>query len=193
MQPIPEGEFVRIIYVGKMVSKDKDREFRGDTTTTALDDMIADIWKDASVFNKANFISGHLVWTKNYYFAQILEGSKEVIMSLLERNKRDPRVVIEKVYIRDLLTMNTGWGMSMAYSFQKTRMQHDFIDDPEVSLEHVFNLIKNTNQIKQERLLTLQQFYIHTINMFLMKYMSLEESTEHHGKDIAELSSSVFA
>jgi len=191
MQPIPEGEYVRIIYVGKMVLKENYRESKGDTTTATLDEIIADIWKCASVFNKANFIGGHLVWTKNYYVAQILEGSKEVVMSLLERIKKDPRVVVEKVYTRDLQTMHTGWDMSMGYSFQKTREQHDFIDNKDVSLEQVFNRIPNTHKITEEGSLTLPQFYMHTINMFVMKYMSLEESTEHHGKDIAELSSAV--
>jgi len=175
MQPIPEKEYVRIIYVGRMVLQDKDGESKEDTTTTTLADMIDDIWKTASVFNKANFIGGHLVWTEDGYVGQLLEGSKDVVFPLLERIKKDPRVVIDKLYSKDLLTMNAGWEMSMCYSFQKTRMELDFIDNADVSLDQVFDEIKNTHKIKHDRLLQLRQFYMHTINMFTMKYMSVVE------------------
>merc|ERR1719177_96865 len=79
--------------------------------------MISDIWKVARKFNSSNFISGHLAFTKSLYVVQLLEGLEDVVNPLMERIRRDPRVVIEKVFKKRLLTMNLGWEVSMCYSF----------------------------------------------------------------------------
>jgi len=173
-----EEEYIRIIYVGKMVSQDKDHE-SGDTTTTTLKDTMADIWKVSSVFNKANFIGGHLAWTEDSYVGQLLEGPKKVVLSLMEKIKKDPRVDIDKVFSRDVFTTNTGWEMSMCYSFEKTRLEVDIIDNPDISLELVFHEINNTQKIKEERLLTLPQFFQYSIELFTMKYVSLVDQQSY--------------
>jgi len=193
MQPIPEKDYVRVIYVGKMVFQDKDRESKEDTTTTALDDMIADIWKGARIFNSANFIGGHLAWTEDGYVGQLLEGSKEVVMPLMKRIKKDPRVIVHKVFSKDLLTMNAGWDVSMCYSFEKTRKELDFIDNAAVSLEIFFDKINNTHKIKQDRSLKLPQFYKHTINLFIMKYMSMVEQQSKKSRRLGKVSSARYS
>merc|ERR1719402_831469 len=62
--------------------------------------MISDIWQVARKFNSSNFISGHLSFTKSLYVVQLLEGLVDHVCPLMERIKKDPRVVIEKVFTR---------------------------------------------------------------------------------------------
>merc|ERR550534_698422 len=55
-----------------------------------------DIWKKSSVYNKANFISGHLACSKSLHVVQLLEGEEEAVEALMKKIRRDPRVEIEK-------------------------------------------------------------------------------------------------
>merc|ERR1719260_589294 len=106
LQPIPEKEYIRVLFVGKLQLPQLHvaGEVRENAKEEALRIMISDIWKVARKFNSSNFISGHLSFTKSLYVVQLLEGVEDVVDSLMERIKKYRRVVIEKVFSKRLLT-----------------------------------------------------------------------------------------
>merc|ERR1719320_2309378 len=148
--PIPEKEYIRVLYVGKLQlpqlhvageSMENEKE-------EALRIMINDIWKAARKFNISKFISGHLSFTKSLHVVQLLEGVEDVVGSLMERIKRDKRVIIEKVFTKRLLKMNLGWEVSMSYSFSLSPADFGLIKSPNLSMEQLFDNITITYETK---------------------------------------------
>jgi len=135
--PIAEKEYIRVLYVGKLQLPQLNvaGEWKENEKEEALRIMISDIWKAARKFNNSNFISGHLSFTKSLYVVQLLEGLEDVVGSLMERIKRDKRVLIEKVFTKRLLKMNLGWEVSMSYSFSLSPADLGFINNPNLSME----------------------------------------------------------
>ena len=76
LQPIPERNYLRVVYVGKIriVSKFGTKLEGKDAT---LEEVIDDIWEKASVFNRQSFISGHLSCASTHHVVQLLEGEKK--------------------------------------------------------------------------------------------------------------------
>merc|ERR1719221_1933018 len=101
-----------------------------------------DIWEKASVFNRTHFISGHLSCSKTLHVVQLLEGKQKVVLSLMERIRKDPRVVIYKEFIKEQLSMNVGWAISMCYSFEIASAQLELVQDQELTLEEMFDMMK---------------------------------------------------
>jgi len=172
LQPIPEKKYIRVVYCGKLrlVTKEGRTKFK----KQALEDMIEDIWKKASVFNRRNFISGHLSCSKTLHVVQLLEGKENVVLSLMERIRKDPRVVIYKEFIKEQLSMNVGWAISMCYSFELTSAQMELVQDKELTLEEMFDMMKNTYQVRQESL-NLPCFYKQIIETILLKFIFITE------------------
>merc|ERR1719283_650529 len=127
-QPIPEEGYIRVVYIGKLRLVTKSGKNLKDKPT--LKDIIDDIQKEASEFNRRNFISGHLYCCKTLHIAQLLEGKETVVLSLMERIRSDPRVVIYKEFIKKtLLHMHVGWALSMYYSFEITPAQLQLVEN----------------------------------------------------------------
>jgi len=177
MQPIPEKEYVRVLYVGKLQLPQLHvaPESRKSAKEEALRLMISDIWQVARKFNSSNFISGHLSFTKSLYVVQLLEGVEDVVNSLMERIRRDKRVIIEKVFTRRLLTMNLGWEVSMCYSFNVTPTDLGLIKNPHLSMEQLFDNITSTYEIKRLGV-KLPKFYRNTVDIILLKYISIHQA-----------------
>merc|ERR1719427_357560 len=163
LQPIPEKEYIRVLYVGKLqLPKIPDGvELSGNAKEEALKKMIGDIWQVARKFNNSNYISGHLAFTKSLYVVQMLEGLEDVVNGLMERIRRDSRVIIEKEFKKRLLTMNLGWEVSMCYSFNVTHADLGLIKNPNLSIEQFFENITSTYEIRRMRL-KLPKFYRNT-------------------------------
>jgi len=182
--PISETEHVRFIYVGKLkiVScetphvESKSDGYLGRNVYALMDD----IWMKSSVYNKTNFISGHLAWTESLHVAQLLEGRSEVVFSLMERIRRDPRVIIHKEFRKDMQVKNTGWDMSMCYWFDVPAKLPDYEEYRDFSIEELCDRIGNTFDVKRD-VWGLAKFYETNINTILMKYISLDqENTRAH-------------
>jgi len=177
LQPIPEKEYIRVLYIGKLqlpqvyVGADSSKSAKEE----ALRCMISDIWQVARKFNSSNFISGHLSFTKSLYAVQLLEGVEDVVTSLMERIRRDKRVIIEKVFTKRLLTMNLGWEVSMCYSFNVTPTDLSVIKNPNLSMEQLFDNITSTYEIKRLGV-KLPKFYRNTVDIILFKYISLHQA-----------------
>lgn len=174
LMPIPEKKYVRVAYFGKLQLLPKpilslDDEKLEETPT--LEEMLMDIWQQASQFNRKNFISGHLACSKSLHCVQLLEGRQETVMALMERIRRDPRVVILKEFKKELLSMNHGWGISMCYSFDITSAQLRMVQSDNVTLESMFDMIKNTYEVRKENV-KLQAFYKNINETMLLKFMS---------------------
>merc|ERR1719419_1712085 len=135
--------------------------------------MIGDVWQVARKFNSSNFISGHLSFTKSFHVIQLLEGLEDTVMSLLERIRKDFRVIIEKEFIRKIQTMNIGWEMSMCYSFNLTQEDLVMIQNHHLSLYQLFDSITNTYEIKRVGV-NLPKFYRSIVDIMLLKYISLD-------------------
>jgi len=178
MQPIAEKEYIRVLYLGKLQLRGKreDGKPSAGAKEIALKEMISDIWKVARKFNSSNFISGHLSFTKSLYVVQLLEGLVDHVSPLMERIKKDPRVVIEKVFTRKIQTMNVGWELSMSYSFNLTQEDMAMIKNPHLSLDELFENITNTYEVKRMGV-TLPKFYRNTVDIMLLKYISLDRQT----------------
>jgi len=177
LQPIPEKKYIRIVYVGKiqLVSKD-GRKSKKDPT---LEAVIEEIWKTASEFNRRNFISGHLSCANSLHVVQLLEGKEKVVLNLMKRIRKDPRVVIYKEFIKMQQSMQLGWAVSMCYSFDITPDQLSLVQDPDLTMEDMFEMMKNTYQVRQE-MLELPAFYKEMMETILLKFISItaEEKDE---------------
>merc|ERR1719317_1046395 len=139
-----------------------------------LEEIIWDIWQVASAFNRSNFISGHLSCAGTLHVVQMLEGKEKVVLSLMKRIRKDPRVIVEKEFIKRQLTMHLGWALSMCYSFEITSAQLKLVQDEDLSMEEMFDMIKNPYEVKEERL-NIPKFYKETIETILLKYISITE------------------
>jgi len=175
-KPIPEKDYIRVLYVGKLQLPQLHvaGESMENVKEEALRVMISDIWKVARKFNGSNFISGHLSFTKSLYVVQLLEGSEDVVGLLMERIKRDKRVIIEKVFTKRL-TMNLGWEVSMSYSFNLSPVDLGLIKNPNLSMEQLFDNITSTYEIKRLGV-KLSKFYRNTVDIILLKYISLHQA-----------------
>jgi len=177
LQPIAEKKYIRVLYIGRLrlVSKEGRKDgLTKESYTPTLEEMIDDIWKEASVFNRSNFISGHLSCAGTMHVVQVLEGKEKVVLSLMKRIRKDPRVIIEKEFIKRQLTMHLGWAISMCYSFEITSAQLSLVQDEDISMEEMFDMMKNTYEVREERL-NLPNFYKETIETILLKYISITE------------------
>merc|ERR1719419_1227666 len=175
LQPIPEKKYVRVVYMGKLRLVNKDgSEMQGATPT--LEEMIEDIWKGASVFNRSNFISGHLSCANTLHVVQLLEGKEKVVLALMKRIRKDPRVVIYKEFVKKQLSMHVGWAISMCYSFEITSAQLSLVQNTDLTMEEMFAMMKNTYQVRQESL-NLPSFYKEIIETILLKFISITESS----------------
>merc|ERR1719494_517186 len=114
--------------------------------------MIKEIWDKASEFNRKHFISGRLACAKTLHVVQLLEGEERIILSLMKRIRKDPRVVIEMEFKKKLLSMNMGWGVSTCYSFDITPAQLRVVKREDISLVKMFQMMKNTYQVRREKL-----------------------------------------
>jgi len=173
LMPIPEKRYTRIIYLGKLVLRYKacERNTKGAPT---LEEMIKEIWEEARIYNSKHFISGHLACTKSLHVVQLLEGEEKIVTSLMERIRRDPRVIIAKEFKKELMTMQVGWQLSMCYSFEITPTERQLIKNENISLEKMVDMIKNTYQVRQQNL-DIPTFYKHIIECILLKYISTIE------------------
>jgi len=172
LQPIPEKKYIRVLYLGKLRLVNKDGSSMNDVPT--LEEMIEDIWKGASVFNRSNFISGHLSCANTLHVVQLLEGKEKVVLGLMKRIRKDPRVVIYKEFVKKQLSMHVGWGISMCYSFEITSAQLRLVQDTDLTMEEMFDMMKNTYQVRQESL-NLPSFYKEIIETILLKFISITE------------------
>merc|ERR1719348_1998404 len=120
LPPLPEEEYLRIVYFGKLQIPPSGMGNDKNKSTKKLEDMISEIWKVASIFNSTHGISGHLSYTNGWDVAQLIEGKADEIISLMERIRKDPRVVIYKEFKKIIPTMDLGWNISMCYTFKLT-------------------------------------------------------------------------
>jgi len=178
LAPLPEEEYLRMVYVGKLQILPKMSDGGNKTTSSAkLKDMINEIWKVSSSWNSSHGISGHLAYTSELHVAQLIEGKADEVTSLIAKIRKDPRVSVYKVFQRKLQTMNPGWNISMCYSFQITTEQYRLIADNDVTPEQMFDSMKNTYEVRREGW-KLNEFYKTTVETFLLKYISMEEKAK---------------
>jgi len=178
--PVPEKEHVRIVYVGKLqldYSETPHAESKSDGYLSRnVHEMMDDIWKVSSVWNKDNFISGHLAWAESLHVAQLIEGRSEVILPLMERIRRDPRVIIHKEFREDVQVKNTEWDMSMCYWFDVAAQLTGFEEHPDSSIEELCDMIGDSFEVKRD-VWGLAKFYETNIDRILMKYVSLDQES----------------
>lgn len=176
MAPIPEEEYLRIVYVGKLeiLPETAGRDKINDVN---LEDMINEIWDVSKVWNRINCISGHLSYTRERYVSQLIEGKADMVNSLMEKIERDPRVKIRKAFRRKLQTMNHGWNIQMCYSFDLTNEQYRLVADEDITLEQMFDSMRNTYEIRREGW-KLSEFYKTIVDTFLLKYISIDENVK---------------
>jgi hypothetical protein len=172
LQPIPEKKYIRVVYVGKI--RLVGRDGRKSKDKLSLEAIIDDIWKRASVFNRENFISGHLSCAKTLHVVQLLEGKEKIVLNLMKRIRKDPRVIIHKEFIKMQLSMHLGWAISMCYSFDITSAQLSLVQDTDLTMEDMFEMMKNTYQVRQE-CLDLPSFYKEIIETILLKFISISD------------------
>ena len=65
----------------------------------------------------------------------------------------------------------------MCYSFEITSAQLSLVEDEDLSMEEMFDMMKNTYEVREERL-NLPNFYKETIETILLKYISITEGKE---------------
>jgi len=179
LAPLPEEEYLRILYIGKLqiLSSKMSNGSEEGISTTMIENVISDIWKVSSVWNSSHGISGYLGYTNGLHIAQLIEGKADEITSLMAKIRKDPRVVIYKEFRRTLNTMNPGWNISMCYSFELTSEQYQLIADEDITLEQMFNSMKNTYEIRREGW-NLNEFYKTIVDTFLLKYISIEDRVQ---------------
>jgi len=174
LQPIPETEYVRVLFVGKIklvinINGNTNKE----ECTPTVEEMMREIWKVAGKYKCENDFSGHLAFAKSLHFAQLLEGPEDVVSSLMERIRNDHRVLVYREFSKKLLTMNSGWKISRCNSFRVTQSELELIQNPNHTLENLFNMITDTYQIRRCGI-DLPEFYRKTVDIFLLKYISLD-------------------
>jgi len=178
LAPLPEEDYLRILYIGKLqISTKLGTGCEKVTNSTSIEDMINEIWEHSSEWNVKNGISGHLAYTNEFHISQLIEGKAEEIKSLMSKIRKDPRVVIQAEFQKKLDTMNPGWNVSKCYSFQITTDQYQLIADDDISLEQMFNSMKNTCVVRREGW-KLNEFYKTIVDTFLLKYISIADNAK---------------
>ena len=153
LPPLPEKEYLRIVYFGKLQIPPSSMGNDKNKTTKKLKDMMSEIWKVASIFNSTHGISGHLSNTNGCDVAQLIEGKADEIISLMERIRKDPRIVIYKEYKKKVLTVETmdlGWNFSMCDTFKLTSEQYMIVKDDNIPPEQMFNTIRSSYEAIRE-------------------------------------------
>lgn len=182
LQPIPEKKYIRCVYVGKVRLLPAGGKSSKAMTPT-LEQMIQDIWQNASVFNRQNFISGHLSCSTTLHVVQCLEGKEQVVLALLDRIKKDPRVVIHKVFLKTQQAMHMGWSLSMCYSFEISPAQLELVQKTELTLEEMFDMMKNTYEACEENL-NVQEFYKEIMETILLKFIAVTDGESSASKEL---------
>jgi len=172
LAPLPEEEYLRIVYVGKLQLPLMNHGSHK-TIGKRLEDLIKEIWEVSSVWNSTHNISGHLAYTENSHISQLIEGKAGEITSLMAKIRSDPRVVVYKEFRRTLKTMNQGLSISMCYSFQITTEQYRLIADDDITPQQMFDSMRNTYEVRREGW-KLNEFYKTIVETFLLKYVSIE-------------------
>lgn len=172
---IQEGEYLRVIFVGKLqihsgVSKGSEE----DTTSTRLSDMMNEIWKVSKTWNSSHRISGHLSWSNDLHVCQLIEGKEKDITSLMSKIRKDPRITIYKEFEKRLKTMKLSGDMTMCYSFEVAMQHFLFLVDENTTPEQMFRAMKNTYEAMREGW-KLNEFYKKVVDTFLMKFISVRE------------------
>jgi len=175
MAPLPEEEYLRIVYVGKLEILPELTVGRDNINDVNVEDLINEIWDVSRVWNRINGISGHLAYTNERYVSQLIEGKADVVISLMEKIRRDSRVKIYKEFRRKLQTMNHGWSVQMCYSFDLTNEQYGLIADEDITPEQMFDSMRNTYEIRREGW-KLSEFYKTIVETFLLKFISIDEN-----------------
>jgi len=177
LQPIAEKKYIRVLYIGRLVPDAHkgpyDKSKKG-TSIKQLEDMMDAIWKQASVYNRSKFISGHLSFATTLHVVQVFEGKEKVVLSLMDRIRKDPRVIIEKEFTKKQLTMHLGWSISMCYSFEINAAQLSLVQDDNLTIDDMFDMMKNTFQAREQKQF-LPKFYKETTELILLKYISITE------------------
>jgi len=176
LQPIAETNYIRVLYVGKiqLIPKTRRNGNQVEEYVPTLDEVMKDIWKVAGKYNKEHFISGHLAFANSLHVAQLLEGKEEAVLKLLERIKKDRRIIYVKDYKKQILTVNPGWSTAMCYSFHLTHPELVLLQNPKLSLKRLFKKITETFQIKRSGT-ELAVFYKKTVDIILLKFISLDQ------------------
>jgi len=186
LKPIPEKNYIRVVYVGKLRLVNKDGSSMKDAPN--FEEMVEDIWKEASVFNRSNFISGHMSCAETLHVVELLEGEEKAVLGLMKRIRNDPRVVIYKEFVKKQLSMHVGWAISLCYSFEITRAQLSLVQDTDLTIEKMFYMMKNTYQARRESW-NLSSFYKRIIETTLLKFIYITEGEKF--KPPKEISSSL--
>jgi len=181
LTPLPEEEYLRIVYVGKLktlpglrVGSNKDLH---NNNLKDINDTINEIWDVSKVWNSTHGISGHLAYTDGRWISQLIEGKAEEITSLMAKIRGDSRVVIYKEFRRKLQSMNHGWNVQMCYSFDLTNEQYQLIADDDITPEQMFQSMRNTYQIRRAGW-KLREFYKTVVETFLLKYISMYDNVK---------------
>jgi len=170
LQPIAEKKYIRLLYVGKIqLITNRGRNSKGKPTLEAI---LKDIWKIASKFNRRNFISGHLSCSRTLHVVQLLEGKRNVVMKLMERIRRDPRVVVQKEFVKEQLSMHLGWDLSMSYSFEITPDQLGLIQNTDLTMDYMFDTMMDTYQAAKDDY-NLPSFYKEIVETILLKFIAV--------------------
>jgi len=177
LAPLPEEDYLRIVYVGKLQISKVGNGFETASSPTNIEDTINEIWKVSREWNSTHGISGHLAYTNELHVSQLIEGKAKEITSLMAKIRIDPRVVVHREFQRRLKTMNPGWNVSMCYSFEITSEQYQLIADDDISLEQMFNSMKNTYEIRRAGW-KLSEFYKTVVDTFLLKYISVADNVK---------------
>jgi len=184
LAPLPEVEYLRVIYYGELQLCSRDSESsEKDINTNSLEDMISDIWTVSMICNRKHNVSGHLSYSKGNHVCQLIEGKADAIRTLMKNIRKDPRVIIHSELKKTILSMNLGWNISRCYTFEPTMDQYKMIADVDTTPEQMFNNMKKTLEILHEGG-KLKEFYKMTVDTFLFKYISIEEKVKY--KRIAE-------
>eukprot|EP00495_Collosphaeridae_sp_1-RS-2012_P007708 TRINITY_DN7472_c0_g1_i1.p1 TRINITY_DN7472_c0_g1~~TRINITY_DN7472_c0_g1_i1.p1 ORF type:complete len:105 (-),score=13.41 TRINITY_DN7472_c0_g1_i1:19-333(-) len=93
-------------------------------------------------------------------------------MDLMKKIRKDPRVEIRMEFKKTLLSMHSGWRISMCYSFDISKSQLKVVQRKDISLQKMFDMMKNTCQARRENV-KLHKFYKNIIETMLLKYISL--------------------
>jgi len=169
--PTSETEHVRFVYVGKLQLVSRENQ-----PSRNIYDMMYDIGKVSSFNNKTNGISGYLAWTESFHVAQLIEGRSEVILPLMERIRRDPRVIIYKEFREDVQVKNTEWDMSICYWFDVAAELPGFEEYPDSSIEDLCDRVGSAFEVQRD-LWGLANFYETNIDRILMNYVSLDQES----------------
>jgi len=168
--PIPEKRYVRFLSVGKLQPSSAGKKL----SSSKFENNIYGIWKVIRKYSKKNCIAGHFSFTKTLHGAWLFEGEEKVVLGLMKRIRRDPRVVIHKEFCKHILTMNQGWEMSKCCSFNITKKLLGLIENENVTLEQIFNRTLSTYVIKQSGL-NLAKSYRDMTDVMLLKYITMNQ------------------